>query len=85
MYKEIGIKNLDYVLDPRLTATRNFHGHYYLDSDKLEDYLHFRSDSMQYYYDAYLEGAGAGPCDGKNHVQAPKRRGAYGKDHKKYL
>ena len=37
------------------SATLNFHGHYYLDSDKLENYLHFRHDSMQYYYDCYLE------------------------------
>lgn len=59
MYGEIGIKNLDYVLDPKDYATLNFHGQYYLDSDKLEDYLHFRSDSMQYYYDAYLKKIGA--------------------------
>ena len=54
MYGEMGFTSLDPVIDPRYTATRNFHGHYYLDSDKLEEYLHFRSDSMQYFYDAYL-------------------------------
>ncbi len=54
MYGEMGFTSLDPVIDPRYTATRNFHGHYYLDSDKLENYLHFRSDSMQYFYDAYL-------------------------------
>ncbi len=59
MYGEIGIKNIDYVIDPRVNATRNFHGQYYLDSDKLENYLHFRSDSMQYFYDAYLKELGA--------------------------
>ena len=59
MYGEIGIKNIDYVLDPKDYATLNFHGQYYLDSDKLEDYLHFRSDSMQYFYDAYLKKLGA--------------------------
>ena len=59
MYGEIGIENIDYVIDPKVVATRNFHGHYYLDSDKLEDYLHFRSDSMQYFYDAYLKELGA--------------------------
>lgn len=62
MYKElygaIGFKNLKYVIDPKWYATRNFHGQYYLDSDKLENYLHFRHDSMQYFYDAYLETLG---------------------------
>ena len=65
MYGEIGIKNVDYVLDPKTIATLNFHGQYYLDSDKLEDYLHFRSDSMQYFYDAYLKGLGAAKPFGK--------------------
>lgn len=59
MYGEIGIKNIDYVIDPKVNATLNFHGQYYLDSDKLENYLHFRSDSMQYFYDAYLKELGA--------------------------
>lgn len=59
MYGEIGIQNIDYVIDPKVNATRNFHGQYYLDSDKLENYLHFRSDSMQYFYDAYLKELGA--------------------------
>ena len=55
LYGEIGLTKLDYVLSPKKQATLNFHGHYYLDSDKLENYLHFRHDSMQYYYDCYLE------------------------------
>ena len=59
MYGEIGIKDIDYVIDPKVNATLNFHGQYYLDSDKLENYLHFRSDSMQYFYDAYLKELGA--------------------------
>lgn len=59
LYGEIGIKKLDYILSPKKQATLNFHGHYYLDSDKLENYLHFRSDSMQYYYDCYLEMLGS--------------------------
>ena len=56
MYGEMGFTNLDPVIEPKYYATRNFHGQYYLDSDKLESYLHFRSDSMQYFYDAYLDG-----------------------------
>ncbi len=59
LYGDIGITDLSNVLKPKMQATRNFHGHYYLDSDKLEDYLHFRHDSMEYYYDCYLKGLGA--------------------------
>lgn len=55
LYGEIGLTRLDYFLSPKKQATRNFHGHYYLDSDKLENYLHFRRDTMQYFYDCYLE------------------------------
>ena len=59
LYGALGITKLQYILKPKEQATRNFHGQYYLDSDKLENYLHFRSDSMQYYYDSYLKGLGA--------------------------
>lgn len=44
LYGDIGIKDLSNVLKPKMQATRNFHGHYYLDSDKLENYLHFQHD-----------------------------------------
>ena len=53
VYGALGFKTLDPVIDPKMYATRNFHGQYYLDSDRLEHYLRFRSDSMQYFYDAY--------------------------------
>jgi nucleoside-diphosphate-sugar epimerase len=59
MYGAIGLTKLDYMLSPKKEATRNFHGHYYLDSDKLEEYLHFRGDSMQYFYDCYLANLGS--------------------------
>ena len=58
MYGAIGLTKLDYTLSPKKEATRNFHGQYYLDSDKLEQYLHFRSNSKQYFYDCYLEKLG---------------------------
>ncbi|MDO4622815.1 MAG: NAD(P)-dependent oxidoreductase [Eubacteriales bacterium] len=58
LYGDIGFTNLDHVIDPKWYATRNFHGQYYSDSDKLEEYLHFRSDSMEYFYDAYKENLG---------------------------
>ncbi|MCQ2481708.1 MAG: NAD(P)-dependent oxidoreductase [Clostridia bacterium] len=59
LYGDIGIKNLSLILKPKMQATRNFHGHYYLDSDKLENYVHFQRDSMEYYYSAYLKGLGS--------------------------
>lgn len=55
LYGEIGLKKLDYILSPKKQATLNFHGQYYLDGDKLENYLHFRHDSIEYYYKCYLE------------------------------
>jgi len=58
LYSTIGITNLNYVIDPKWYATLNFHGQYYLDSDKLEEYLEFRHDSMQYFYDEYLKNLG---------------------------
>lgn len=61
LYGTLGINRLEHCLDSRWYATRNFHGQYYLDSDRLEDYLRFRGDSMQYYYDHYLAGIGALP------------------------
>lgn len=71
MYGKLGFKNLDPVIEPKYYATRNFHGQYYLDSDKLENYLHFRSDSMQYFYDAYLKELGSGLAAGKVITKVP--------------
>lgn len=59
IYEEIGFKNLDFVVNPKWYAIRNFHGQYYLDSDRLEQYLHFRQDGVDYFYNAYLERLGA--------------------------
>ena len=72
MYGELGFKSLDELIDPKVYTTRNFHGQYYLDSDKLENYLHFRSDSMQYFYDAYLKELGAAVNAGKILTRLPK-------------
>ena len=58
LFGYIGLANLSHVMDSKWSATRNFHGQYYLDSDKLNDILNFRSDSMEYFYDAYLEKLG---------------------------
>ena len=32
------------IFEPYWFVTRNFHGQWYLDSDKLEEYLHFRAN-----------------------------------------
>ena len=71
MYGELGFQSLDPVIEPKYYATRNFHGQYYLDSDKLENYLHFRSDSMQYYFDAYLKELGSALAAGKVMTKLP--------------
>jgi len=55
----ISIKKLSYVMDSKWSGLRNFHGQYYLDSDKLNDILDFRNDSMDYFYKAYLKKLGA--------------------------
>ncbi len=58
LYGALGITDLGLILKPREIATLNFHGHYYEDSKKLDDYLHFQNDGIQYYYDCYLKGLG---------------------------
>jgi len=58
LFGDIGITKLSNAFDSKWYATRNFHGHYYLDSDKLNDILEFRSDSMEYFYNAYLKRLG---------------------------
>jgi len=59
LFAMIGITNLSCVMDSKWCATRNFHGQYYLDSDKLNDILTFRNDSMDYFYKAYIKKLGA--------------------------
>lgn len=58
IFGAIGFTNLDNVISPKWFATKNFHGQYYLDSDVLEGYLHFRKDSMQYFYEEYIKNLG---------------------------
>lgn len=71
LYGDIGIKDLSNVLKPKMQATKNFHGHYYLDSDMLENYLHFQHDSMEYYYESYLKGLGAAAPTAKIMCKVP--------------
>lgn len=44
-----GIKYKD-IVDTRRVALFNFHGHYYTDADKLDDYLHFRCIPAEQYW-----------------------------------
>ncbi len=45
MFRVVGVK-MQTAYEPNMFALRNFHGQYYLDSDVLENYLHFRSQSV---------------------------------------
>jgi len=59
LFKRIGITNLDDVLEGNWFATRNFHGQYYLDSEKLNKYLNFQSkEGLEYFYACYLKHLG---------------------------
>jgi len=40
--KGSGLPDPTKIFEPNWFVTKNFHGHFYLDSDKLEDFLHFR-------------------------------------------
>ena len=59
LFGKIGITDLSFVMESSWNATRNFHGQYYLDSDKLNDILNFRNDSLEYFYGVYLKNLGA--------------------------
>jgi len=60
LFGALGFTDLSYaLLDAKCYGTRNFHGQYYLDSDKLENFFHFQHDTMQYYYDCYLKQLGS--------------------------
>ena len=58
LFGMIGITDLSCVMDSNWSATRNFHGQYYLDSDKLNDILCFRNDGIEYFYHEYLKKMG---------------------------
>lgn len=58
MFEPLGFTNLEHIIDAKWFALRNFHGQYYLDSDVLEGYLHFRSQDKTYFYQQYLKRLG---------------------------
>ncbi len=51
IFKLMGVDDLSLVMDSKWYAIRNFHGQNYLDGDKLEKYLKFRTDSIEYMFD----------------------------------
>lgn len=53
MMKKIGIDDFRKVAEPNWYATNNFHGQWYSDSDKLDDFLHFRTQSVDDFIDYY--------------------------------
>lgn len=46
IYKMRGIEDVREVVEPNWFATQNFHGQWYLDSDLLNEYLGFRTESI---------------------------------------
>lgn len=44
MLKPIGIRSIENIFEPQWFATRNFHGMWYTDADRLDEYLHFRAN-----------------------------------------
>ncbi len=53
LFGRLGFTRLADVMEANWSATRNFHGQYFLDSDKLNNLLDFRRDSLAYFYDSY--------------------------------
>lgn len=47
MLETMGIKSLERIYEANWFALRNFHGHYYLDSHILNNYLDFRRESIE--------------------------------------
>ena len=58
LFQSLGFKNIENVIDANWFALRNFHGQYYLDSDRLNDYLNFRSQDKRYFFDLYRKEMG---------------------------
>lgn len=48
MFAPLGVNDIGEVFESNTFATHNFHGQYYLDSDKLNSYLNFRQDGKEY-------------------------------------
>ena len=44
LLETLGLAKPEKLFNPNWFATKNFHGHFFADSDKLEEYLHFREN-----------------------------------------
>ncbi len=71
VFARLGLPNLDGAIDPRWVATRNFHGQYYLDSDKLETILPFRQDTLRYFTETYEHSLGLSAKAGRTISHLP--------------
>lgn len=58
LFTRLGFKHLEYIVDSQWFVTHNFHGHYYLDSDRLEQFLKFRNQDTSYFFETYLKNMG---------------------------
>ncbi|MDD3809232.1 MAG: NAD(P)-dependent oxidoreductase [Erysipelotrichaceae bacterium] len=54
----LGFRDLDKIIEPQLYATRNFHGHFYLDSARLDRFLDFQHHGMEYFYEEFKKTLG---------------------------
>ena len=54
LLETLGLSRPEKLFEPNWFATSNFHGHYFADGDKLEEYLHFRSNVPLKDYFNYL-------------------------------
>lgn len=59
MLARLGIDDLGLVFDRNWFALRNFHGQFYLDGDKLNNYLGFRTTGKDYFFECYEKALGS--------------------------
>lgn len=58
VFTSMGFKDLSNLVDSKWFALRNFHGTYYLDSDKLNNLIPFRSQGIDYFCKIYQKSLG---------------------------
>ncbi len=59
MLGRLGIADISLVFDRNWFALRNFHGQFYLDGDRLNNFLGFRSMGKDYFFECYEKALGA--------------------------
>lgn len=58
IFKTMGFSSLSYLMEPKWFALRNFHGTYFLDSDRLNNLIPFRSQGLNHFYTIYQRNMG---------------------------